>query len=119
MLNNMWKRLVERVELQSIIVLILTLGCGIYLIRIDNSLDSPAGILGSISVAMGLLYTYGSFFSNSIRENYKDVISEYKTTILEQRSGGAYLLGLKKAENEVPQTLSGYSMDPQDQTLNG
>lgn len=35
---------------------------------------------------MGLLYTFGSFFSNQIKESYKDVISEYKNTISTLRS---------------------------------
>jgi|GEM_PF-1940082 len=77
----MWAELIKKIELQSVLVLFLTLLFGFMLLNKDNSLSSPAGILGSISIGMGLLYTFGSFFSNQIKESYKDVISEYKNTI--------------------------------------
>ena len=75
------KDLVRKIELQSILVLLITLLFGCILLYIDNSLSSPAGILGSISIFFGILYTFGSFFSNQIKESYKDVIVEYKSTI--------------------------------------
>ncbi len=77
----MWEELIKKIELQSVLVLFLTLLFGFLLLNKDNSLSSPAGILGSISIIIGLLYTFGSFFSNQIKESYKDVISEYKNTI--------------------------------------
>ena len=77
----MWTELVKKIELQSVLVLFLTLLFGFLLLDKDNSLSSPAGILGSVSIGMGLLYTFGSFFSNQIKESYKDVIAEYKNTI--------------------------------------
>lgn len=82
----MWTELAKKIELQSVLVLFLTLLFGFLLLNKDNSLLSPAGILGSISISMGLLYTFGSFFSNQIKESYKDVISEYKNTISTLRS---------------------------------
>ena len=82
----MLKELINKIELQSIIVLLLTLLAGYFLLKIDNSFKTPAGILGTISIAFGILYTFGSFFSNQIRESYKDVISEYKATISTLRS---------------------------------
>ncbi|MDD4062275.1 MAG: hypothetical protein PHV25_00645 [Candidatus Pacebacteria bacterium] len=63
----MWTELVKKIELQSVLVLFLTLLFGFLLLNKDNSLSSPAGILGSISIGMGLLYTFGSFFSNQIK----------------------------------------------------
>lgn len=77
----MWAELVKKIELQSVLVLFLTLLFGFLLLNKDNSLSSPAGTLGSVSIGMGLLYTFGSFFSNQIKESYKDVIAEYKNTI--------------------------------------
>lgn len=77
----MWKELVKKIELQSVLVLLLTLLFGYLLLNKDNSFSIPAGILGSVSIIMGLLYTFGSFFSNQIKESYKDVITEYKNTI--------------------------------------
>ena len=77
----MWTELIKKIELQSVLVLFLTLLFGFLLLNKDNSLSSPAGILGSISIGMGLLYTFGSFISDQIKESYKDVISEYKNTI--------------------------------------
>ena len=82
----MLKELIKKIELQSIIVLLLTLLAGYFLLKIDNSFNTPAGILGTISIGFGILYTFGSFFSNQIRESYKDVISEYKATISTLRS---------------------------------
>jgi len=60
----MWKELVKKIELQSILVLFITLLFGWLLLGKDNSLSTPAGILGSISITIGVLYTFGSFFSN-------------------------------------------------------
>ncbi len=77
----MWTELIKKIELQSVLVLFLTLFFGFLLLNEDNSLSTPAGILGSILIGMGLLYTFGSFFSNQIKESYKDVIAEYKNTI--------------------------------------
>lgn len=82
----MWTELIKKIELQSILVLFLTLLFGFLLLNKDNSLSSPVGILGSVSIGMGLLYTFGSFFSNQIKESYKDVIAEYKNTISTLRS---------------------------------
>lgn len=81
-----WEELIKKIELQSILVLIATLFFGYLLLCRDNSLASPAGILGSASIGLGVLYTFGSFFSNQIRESYKDVIAEYKNTISTLRS---------------------------------
>lgn len=86
LLNDMWNELIKKIELQSILVLFITLLFGSILLRMDNSLNSPAGILGSASIAIGIIYTICSFFSNQIRESYKDVISEYKATISTLRS---------------------------------
>ena len=82
----MWKELIKKIELQSVLVLFITLLFGFLLLNIDNSFTKPAGILGCISIAIGLLYTFGSFFSNQIKESYKDVIAEYKNTITTLRT---------------------------------
>ncbi len=83
---TMWKELIKKIELQSVLVLLITLLFGYLLLSKDNSLSTPAGILGSVTIGLGILYTFGSFFSNQIRESYKDVISEYKATISTLRS---------------------------------
>jgi hypothetical protein len=97
----MWQELIKKIELQSVLVLFLTLLFGWLLLNKDNSLSSPAGILGSVSIGMGLLYTFGSFFSNQIKESYKDVISEYKNTISTLRSSH------KDIQKSYQDTLSG------------
>lgn len=96
----MWSELVKKIELQSVLVLFLTLLFGFLLLDKDNSLSSPAGILGSVSIGMGLLYTFGSFFSNQIKESYKDVIAEYKNTISTLRTSH------KDIEKSYQNTLS-------------
>lgn len=82
--------LVKKIELQSILVLTITLIFGYLLLKNNNNFSTPAGILGSISIAIGLLYTFGSFFSNQIRESYKDVISEYKAMITTLKSSSNF-----------------------------
>ena len=101
----MWQELIKKIELQSVLVLFLTLLFGWLLLNKDNSLSSPAGILGSVSIGMGLLYTFGSFFSNQIKESYKDVISEYKNTISTLRSSH------KDIQKSYQDTLSGTTKD--------
>jgi len=82
----MWGELIKKIELQSILVLFTTLIFGSYLLSNSNDFSSPRGILGTISIAVGLLYTLISFFSNNLKESYKDVITEYKNTITSLRS---------------------------------
>lgn len=77
----MWSELIKKIELQSVLVLFLTLLFGFLLLNKDNTLSTPAGVLGSISIVIGLLYTFGSFFSNQIKESYKDVIGHYEVMI--------------------------------------
>lgn len=82
----MWSELVKKIELQSVLVLFITLLFGSYLLNGSNDFSTPRGILGTVSISVGLLYTLISFFSNNIKESYKDVISEYKNTISTLRS---------------------------------
>lgn len=82
----MWQELVKKIELQSVLVLFITLAAGCWLLNGANNFSTPRGILGTISISVGLLYTIISFLSNQIRESYKDVISEYKNTIGTLRS---------------------------------
>ncbi len=77
----MVRELIKKIELQSVLVLAITLVVGYFLLSKDNSLKTPAGILGSVCIGFGILYTLISFFSNQIRESYKDLISEYKSHI--------------------------------------
>jgi hypothetical protein len=74
------KKLIEKIELQSILVLFLTLGFGSFLLYINNSFKTPSGILGTISISVGLLYTLLSFISNIMRENYQFIISDLKSS---------------------------------------
>ena len=82
----MWQELIKKIELQSVLVLLITLVAGCWLLDGINNLSTPRGILGTISISVGLIYTIISFFSNQIRESYKDVIGEYKNTIGTLRS---------------------------------
>lgn len=88
----MWNEIVKKIELQSILVLFVTLLFGFLLLNKDNNFSSPAGILGTISISVGLLYTIVSFFSNQIRENYKDVIAEYKSIVANVKSSSKHNL---------------------------
>jgi hypothetical protein len=99
----MWKELIKKIELQSVLVLFVTLLFGVALLYKDNSFTKPAGILGCISIGFGLLYTFGSFFSNQIKESYKDIISEYKNTIATLRTSH------KGIEQSYQDTLSSQS----------
>lgn len=101
----MWQELVKKIELQSVLVLFMTLLFGFLLLDKDNSLSNPAGVLGSVSIAMGLLYTVGSFFSNQIKESYKDVISEYRNMISTLGSGH------KNIQKSYEDTLSSISKE--------
>lgn len=87
----MWNELIRKIELQSILVLVITLLFGWLLLNKENNFSSPAGILGTISISVGLLYTVVSFFSNQIRESYKDVILEYKFMVANLKSSNKYI----------------------------
>jgi acyl-coenzyme A synthetase/AMP-(fatty) acid ligase len=91
MWDEVFKEIIKKIELQSVLVLLITLLFGCILLYKDNSLNTPAGILGSISIGFGVLYTFGSFFANQIKESYKDVISEYKAHITTLKSGQKFL----------------------------
>jgi predicted membrane metal-binding protein len=76
--ENIWIKLIEKIELQSILVLLITLFIGIYLFTFNTTFPNPTAILGSVLIGFGALYTLVSFFTNNIRESYKDIIQEYK-----------------------------------------
>ena len=101
----MWQELIKKIELQSVLVLFITLSAGCWLLNGANNFTSPRGILGTISISVGLLYTIISFFSNQIRESYKDVISEYKNTIGTLRSSH------KDIQKSYQETISSQSKD--------
>lgn len=101
----MWRELIKKIELQSILVLFITIAFGSYLLSTSNDFITPRGILGTISIAVGLLYTLISFFSNNIRESYKDVIEEYKNTIVSLRSASKYIQKSFQ-ETDLPRTES-------------
>ncbi len=87
----MWKELIKKIELQSVVVLFITILAGVLLLYKDNSFSGPAGYAGCILIGIGLLYTFTSFFSNQIKESYKDVIDEYKNTITALRASSEYI----------------------------
>ncbi|MEK7173342.1 MAG: hypothetical protein AAB740_05235, partial [Patescibacteria group bacterium] len=101
----MWQELVKKIELQSVLVLSITLSAGCWLLNGANNFSTPRGILGIISISVGLLYTIISFFSNQIRESYKDVIVEYKNTISTLRSSS------KDIQKSYQDTLSSQSKE--------
>jgi len=101
----MWQELIKKIELQSVLVLFITLIAGCWLLNEANNFTSPRGILGTISISVGLLYTIISFFSNQIRESYKDVISEYKNTIGTLRSSH------KDIQKSYQETISSQGKD--------
>jgi hypothetical protein len=81
--NSIWVELVKKIELQSIIVLVITILTGIYLFTLKNIFPSPTSILGITLIGFGILYSFSSFFTNNIRESYKDLLAEYKTLNIE------------------------------------
>lgn len=109
----MWEELIKRIELQSVLVLFITLSAGYFLLNLDNTFTTPAGILGSVLICFGVLFTFGSFFSNQIRESYKDVITEYKSTISTLRTSHkeaqGYLKNLYGADNN-PKQIGEYTV---------
>lgn len=115
----MIQELIKKIELQSILVLFITLGTGAILLKTDNSWTSPAGLLGAISIGFGILYTFGSFFANQIKESYKDVIDEYKSTISVLKSSHKHIQKtyLERAGAPVNKRASGaYQADETDTT---
>ena len=112
----MWQELVKKIELQSIIVLFITLLFGTTLLYKYNNISTPAGVLGSVSIIIGLLYTFGSFVSNQTRENYKDVITEYKSIIANLKSTSKHVQGQYKQTmsdtNTKEATLGDYKIVP-------
>lgn len=105
-MDGPWTELVKKIELQSVLVLAITLACGSWLLSGANNFNTPRGILGAVSIGFGLLYTFGSFFSNQIRESYKDVIAEYKSTISTLRSSS------KDIQKHYQETLTGSRKAP-------
>lgn len=75
-----WLReLIRKIELQSIIVFVITLIAGIYLFTFKGTFPSPTAILGIVLIGFGALFSIISFFTNNIRESYHEIINEYKT----------------------------------------
>lgn len=105
----MWQEIIRKIEFQSILVLLITLLIGLGLLHLSNRFDTPAGILGMISIAFGLLYTFGSFFTNQIRESYQDVIREYKSTIQT----------LRTSHKDIEQSYKTMNNSSNDQTIGG
>jgi hypothetical protein len=119
----MWLiNLIKKIELQSVLVLFITLFFGYKLLGYDNSLKSPAGILGSLSIGIGILYTLFSFFSNQIKESYKDVINEYKTTLSTTRTSHKAieetLIKSMKSKDETKKISDNYQTEGVDLTPN-
>lgn len=110
----MWKELVKKIELQSILVLFITLSFGCGLLLKYNNISTPAGILGSVSIIIGLLYTFGSFFTNQTRESYKDVIIEYKSIIATLKIASKHVQGQYKETmsdtTSKPTAVPGYTV---------
>jgi len=97
----MWIELIKKIELQSVLILFTTLLFGTILVCNADTGGLPALILGSILIGVGILFTVGSYFSNQIRENYKDIIAEYKITIETLRSSHS---GIEKSYQEAMDT---------------
>lgn len=99
----MWetvKELIKKIELQSILVLFITLLFGYLLLNIDNNINTPAGLLGSICIFVGIIYTIASFFSNQMNEIYSNAINVYESAILALKSGH------KEAQKYMKNTVS-------------
>ncbi len=115
----MWKELIKKIELQSILVLLITILFGYLLLIKDNSWTTPAGILGSILIAFGVLYTFGAFFSNQIKESYKDVILEYKSAFGIVKSANNLLLKNQQdtlSDSKQKKKIGGYIADESNQS---
>ncbi|MFA6038085.1 MAG: hypothetical protein WC748_08220 [Legionellales bacterium] len=109
------KILAQKVELQSILVLLITLGFGYLLVSLDTKLESAVGVLGCLSIAVGLLYTVISFFSIQIKESYKDVILEYRNALAAAHSShkviqDSYAKTLASDHGETRNNSSGSSI---------
>ena len=107
MKENIFVTLIRKIELQSIIVLTITLLVGLHLLNKSQTLISIQSIIGSIIMGFGILYTFVSFFTNNIRESYKDVILEYKSTISTLRESTEYIS--KTYQDAIDTTAKDYS----------
>lgn len=104
----MWKELIKKIELQSILVLIITVGTGCFLFKIDKIPSSNTRIIGCIIICIGVLYSFVSFFTLNLRENYKDIISEYKSTIRVMRA--SYRVMQKEYESTLKFTTESQNL---------
>lgn len=76
--KNVWMELIKKVELQSIIVLFAMILAGGGLFIFKDPFPSPTSVLGICLIGFGIVYSFASFFTNNLRESYKDIINEYK-----------------------------------------
>jgi hypothetical protein len=81
--KNIWIELVKKIELQSIIVLFAMIFAGVGLFIFKDPFPSPTSILGICLIGFGIVYSFASFFTNNLRESYKDIIAEYKSLNIE------------------------------------
>lgn len=76
--KEVFLELIKKIELQSIIVLFGMIIAGITLFLIKDPFPSPTSVLGISLIGFGIIYSFASFFTNNLRESYKDIIIEYK-----------------------------------------
>ena len=79
-----WSKILDKIELQSILVLFMTLTSGIILIVIGNSYNKPSGILGIALIVVSVVYTFISFIFNQTFESFKNVSEHYKKIVEEK-----------------------------------
>lgn len=76
--------IIKKIELQSILVLLITLIAGFMAIQnIDGILGE---ILGSILIGFGAIFCLISFLTNNARESSKELVDHYKSIISEYKS---------------------------------
>lgn len=85
MIDTFIKSIIQKIELNSVLVLFISLVCGIILLRIDNSFNTPAGIIGFSSICLGLGYTIISFILSIKTENFESVTKTYERLINEHK----------------------------------
>lgn len=78
---NFLKNIVVKQKTQSIIILVITLAAGYKLITIKDCIYHLAEFIGALVIIVGLLYTFVSFFTNQTKENYENIINQYKSLV--------------------------------------
>jgi hypothetical protein len=84
------KTFLEKIQLQSVLIILIILYFGVQLLKLNNSIITPAGILGAILIVAGGVAGVSAVAVTQTRESYSDVIAQYKHVISTLKSSNKY-----------------------------